>query len=74
MLPAELDAGYRVLLDEHHLADTIRPPMFMAYVPQPPFLATYQTLINDSLSDATTSPSELGTTNSCLPSGAWTAI
>jgi len=51
-LPAELDAGYRVLLDKDHLAATLRPPTATAYVPTPPTLTTYQTLINDFLSDA----------------------
>ena len=51
-LPAELDAGYRVLLDKDHLTDTLRPPTGMAFVPTPPALTTYQTLINDFLSDA----------------------
>ena len=51
-LPAELDAGYRVLLDKDHLTDTMRPPTAAAYVPKPPSLATYQALINDFLSDA----------------------
>jgi aminoglycoside 6-adenylyltransferase len=52
VLPAELDAGYRVLLDKDHLTATMRSPTFTAYVPAPPSLATYQTLINDFLSDA----------------------
>jgi aminoglycoside 6-adenylyltransferase len=52
VLPAELDAGYRLLLDKDHLADTMRPPTGTAYIPTPPSLATYQTLINDFLSDA----------------------
>jgi aminoglycoside 6-adenylyltransferase len=51
-LPAELDAGYQVLLDKDHLTVTLRAPTFTAYVPKPPSLATYQTLINDFLSDA----------------------
>ena len=51
-LPAELDAGYRVLLDKDGLAATMRQPTGKAYVPVPPALTTYQTLINDFLSDA----------------------
>lgn len=51
-LPAELDAGYRVLLDKDRLTATLRSPTFTAYIPKPPSLATYQTLINDFLSDA----------------------
>ena len=52
VLPAELDAGYLVLLDKDHLTTTMRPPTGTAYVPIPPTLTTYQTLINDFLSDA----------------------
>jgi aminoglycoside 6-adenylyltransferase len=51
-LPAELDAGYRLLLDKDGLAATMRPPTGKAYIPTPPTLTTYQTLINDFLSDA----------------------
>ena len=51
-LPAGLDAGYRVLLDKDHLTAIMRPPTGTAYVPTPPTLTTYQTLINDFLSDA----------------------
>jgi len=52
VLPAEFDAGYRVLLDKDHLTATMHPPTATAYVPTPPTLTTYQTLINDFLSDA----------------------
>ena len=34
-LPAELDAGYRVLLDKDHLTDTLRTPTGKVYVPTP---------------------------------------
>ncbi len=51
-LPAELDAGYRVLLDKDGLTGTMRPPTFTAYVPNPPSLEAYQTWVNDFLSDA----------------------
>ncbi|MGE5222106.1 MAG: aminoglycoside 6-adenylyltransferase [Omnitrophica WOR_2 bacterium] len=51
-LPAELDAGYRVLLDKDGLAASMPPPTYMAYVPKPPDLVTYQTAVNDFLSDA----------------------
>jgi aminoglycoside 6-adenylyltransferase len=51
-LLAELDAGYRVLLDKDHLTAALRPPTGTAYVPTPPTLTTYQSLINDFLSDA----------------------
>jgi aminoglycoside 6-adenylyltransferase len=49
---AELDAGYRVLLDKDGLTATLRAPTFAAYVPKPPSLEGYQTLINDFLTDA----------------------
>ncbi len=51
-LLAELDAGYRVLLDKDQLTDALRPSTGMAYIPKPPTLEEYQTLINDFLSDA----------------------
>jgi aminoglycoside 6-adenylyltransferase len=52
VLLAELDAGYNVLLDKDQLTADLRTPTRTAYVPTPPTLATYQTLINDFLSDA----------------------
>ena len=52
MLPAGLDAGYRVLLDKDQLTAAMHPPTFTAYVPKPPTDTTYQTLINDFLNDA----------------------
>lgn len=48
---AELDAGYRVLLDKDHLTDALPAPTFTAYVPRPPSVETYQTWVNDFLSD-----------------------
>ncbi len=50
-LPAELDAGYRILLDKDHLAEDLLPPSGQAYIPRKPDLALYQLLINDFLSD-----------------------
>jgi len=52
VLPAELDAGYQVLLDKDRLTDRLRPPTGKAYVPKPPTRTEYQLLINDFLSDA----------------------
>jgi aminoglycoside 6-adenylyltransferase len=52
VLDAELDAGYRVLLDKDGLTATLRAPTFSAYVPKQPSLEEYQTLINDFLTDA----------------------
>jgi aminoglycoside 6-adenylyltransferase len=51
-LPAELDAGYKVLLDKDRLTDAMLAPTYSAYIPSPPTSETYQTLINDFFSDA----------------------
>jgi len=51
-LPAELDAGYRVLLDKDGLTAAMRLPTGKAYVPSPPTPTEFQALINDFLSDA----------------------
>jgi aminoglycoside 6-adenylyltransferase len=46
-LPAELDAGYRVLGDKDRLTTGLRAPTFTGYVPAPPDEGTYQTNVND---------------------------
>ncbi len=51
-LPAELDAGYLVLLDKDQLTANLRPASGRAYIPMPPTFALYRTQINDFLSDA----------------------
>jgi aminoglycoside 6-adenylyltransferase len=51
-LPAELDAGYRVLLDKDGLTASMLPPTGQAYIPKPPTLTAYLTWINDFFSDA----------------------
>lgn len=51
-LPAELDAGYQVLLDKDHLTHAMLPPTGKAYIPPKPTLEQYQLLINDFLTDA----------------------
>lgn len=51
-LPAELDAGYRVLLDKDGLAAQLPPPTYRAYLPKPPTETEYQTWVNDFLTDA----------------------
>ena len=51
VLQAELDAGYRVLLDKDHLTDEMQPPTYKAYVPTPPTFAMYQKTIEDFFSD-----------------------
>jgi aminoglycoside 6-adenylyltransferase len=50
-LPAELDAGYRVLLDKDQLTDGMQSPTYRAYIPVPPTNEVYQTMINDFFSD-----------------------
>lgn len=51
MLLAELDAGYRVLMDKDHLTDGLQPPTYKAYIPTPPAFAMYQKTIEDFFSD-----------------------
>jgi aminoglycoside 6-adenylyltransferase len=46
-LPAEFDAGYRVLLDKDGLAEGIRPPSYRGYLPQPPSEARYREQIEN---------------------------
>lgn len=51
-LPAELDAGYTILLDKDHLTDGMQPPTYTAYIPRPPADETYQKVVEDFFSDA----------------------
>jgi aminoglycoside 6-adenylyltransferase len=51
-LPAELDAGYRLLLDKDYLTKGMKPPTYTAYIPTPPTNEDYQKIINDFFSDA----------------------
>lgn len=51
-LPAELDAGYTVLLDKDGLADTMHPPTYAAYIPSRPTREAYLTLIEEFFTDA----------------------
>ena len=50
-LHAELDAGYRILLDKDHLTVGMRPPTYRAYVPALPTFDAYQKTIEDFFSD-----------------------
>lgn len=50
-LPAELDAGYRVLLDKDRLTENMKPPTYKGYIPAPPTDNLYQRTINDFFSD-----------------------
>lgn len=51
-LPAELDAGYRILLDRDHLTEGMQPPTFKAYIPTRPTNEVYQRTIEEFFSDA----------------------
>lgn len=51
-LPAELDAGYRILLDKDGLTKGMQPPTYTAYIPVPPTNEVYQKTIEDFFSDA----------------------
>jgi len=52
VLLAELDAGYRILMDKDHLTDGMQPPTYRAYIPAPPTNDVYQKTIEDFFSDA----------------------
>ncbi len=52
-LPADLDIGYRVLLDKDGLAAGLPPPTYTAYIPEPPDEATYLERIETFLHEAT---------------------
>lgn len=52
-LPAELDAGYRVLLDKDGLTDGLKPPTYRAYIPAPPTAAGYQTAVEEFFLETT---------------------
>ena len=51
-LSAELDAGYRILLDKDRLTQGMKPPTYTAYIPVPPTDEAYQKWIEDFFSDA----------------------
>ena len=51
-LPADLDAGYRILLDKDGLAESIPVPTHRAYIPQRPTEDGYRTFVEEFFSDA----------------------
>jgi aminoglycoside 6-adenylyltransferase len=51
-LPAELDAGYRVLLDKDNLTKGMKPPTYTSYIPAQPTNEVYQRHIEEFFSDA----------------------
>jgi aminoglycoside 6-adenylyltransferase len=52
VLPAELDAGYHILLDKDGLTRGLKPPSYSAYIPKVPTNGLYQKWIQDFFSDA----------------------
>lgn len=50
-LPAEYDAGYRILLDKDALTEGLPAPTYQAYIPKRPSEELYLTQINDFFSD-----------------------
>ena len=51
VLPAEMDAGYRILLDKDNLTKGIKSPTYTAYIPAPPTNESYQKAIEEFFSD-----------------------
>jgi aminoglycoside 6-adenylyltransferase len=51
-LPAELDAGYRVLLDKDGLAHGLKPPSYAAYIPARPSESEYQAVVENFFLDS----------------------
>jgi hypothetical protein len=51
-LRAELDAGYRVLLDRDGLTNILKPPTYRAYIPVPPSESEYVEMIELALLEA----------------------
>lgn len=52
-LPAEFDAGYRVLLDKDGLTSGLQAPTYSAYIPTPPTEAHYLELLEGFFLDTT---------------------
>jgi aminoglycoside 6-adenylyltransferase len=52
-LLAELDVGYRVLVDKDHLTDGLQPPRYRAHIPTPPSRERFLELIEDFFLEST---------------------
>ena len=52
VLSAELDAGYRILLDKDGLTKGLKSPTYTSYIPVPPTNEVYQKIANDFFTDA----------------------
>ena len=52
-LPAEFDAGYKILVDKDQLTTALTSPTYAAYIPTPPTEAHYMELIESFFLDTT---------------------
>ena len=52
-LPAEFDAGYKVIVDKDDLTTGLKPPSYSAYIPTPPTETHYLELIEGFFLDTT---------------------
>ena len=52
-LPAEFDAGYKILVDKDHLTAALTSPTYAAYIPTPPTETHYMELIEGFFLDTT---------------------
>lgn len=52
-LPAEFDAGYKILVDKDHLTTALTSPTYAAYIPAPPTEAHYLELLEGFFLDTT---------------------
>lgn len=52
-LPAEFDAGYRVVLDKDNLTSSLKSPTYKAYIPTPPTPKRYQEAVETFFLDTT---------------------
>ena len=52
-LPAEFDAGYKVLVDKDDLTTGLKPPTYSGYIPAPPTETYYMRLIEGFFLDTT---------------------
>jgi aminoglycoside 6-adenylyltransferase len=53
VLPAEFDAGYRVLLDKDGQAEGLAAPTYRAFIPHPPSEDAYRTVVELFFHEAT---------------------
>jgi aminoglycoside 6-adenylyltransferase len=51
-LPADLDHGYKVLIDKDHLTDGLQSPSYSAHLPTPPTEDEYRAVIEEFFNDS----------------------